>query len=216
MQRIARHSLLTLLVTVVAASCVPASSLERGVPSGEAWRATGAAMSVAGFTGALTAGSIFQAWLLQPGLLESGVVSAVGSWEMAGYFADTGEQIAGLELEASASQHYAFQQHTEFTFAAVARWHAFVFDDTVVATASIGQGLSWASSVPRIETERWGEATRLLSYNSYEFTLASPERPNVELVFRLHHRSGVWGLFGNVEEGSNLAMLGLKYRFPLF
>lgn len=186
------------------------------MPSGETWRATGQTMSVAGFTGALTAGNIFQAWLLQPGLTESGVVSAVGSWEMAGYFATTGEKIAGLELEASASQHFGYQQHSELTFAGVARWHAFVFNDTVLATASISQGLSWASSVPRSEDARWAEATQVLSHNSYEFTLADPDRPGIELVFRLHHRSGVWGLFGDVEEGSNLALIGLKYRFPIF
>lgn len=204
---------LALLIACVGLTgCIPAG----GIPEDASWQATGDRASVSGHLGALTRGSIFQAWILQPGLMDSGVFSVVGAWEMAGYFAEDGYQIAGLELETSASQHFAFQNHTELTFAATARWHAFVFDDIVRATASVSQGLSWASSVPRIEDIRWNEATQWLSHNSYEFTLASPSRPDIELVFRLHHRSGVWGLFGDVQEGSNLAMMGLKYRFSLF
>lgn len=183
--------------------------------SGE-WRATGETATVGVFIGALTAGSIFQAWVLQPGLLDAYMLSTVASWEIAGHFAGS-EKIAGLEIEASASQHFGFQDHAEFTVAGVARWHAFLIDDVVTATASVSQGLSYATGVPRIEEERWGEGRRLMSHNSYEFSLADRGRPELQLVFRLHHRSGVWGLFGaGIEEGSNVASMGIKYRFRMF
>lgn len=205
-----------MMAVLLLCSCVPASSLEHGVPEDGAWRATGSAVEIGGFTGALTRGNIFQAWLLQPGLARSGVVGAVAGWEVAGWFASTGEQVGGIELEASASQHFGWQTHAELTLAGALRWHAFLFGDTLRASASVGQGVSWATATPLSEQRRWGNDQRLLSYNSYELTLGDPARPDVELVFRLHHRSGVFGLFGGVHEGSNVALMGLRYRFEPF
>ena len=194
---------------------MPSSAVSGTAASTGAWHATGGSVDVAGHLGALTAGSIFQAWVFQPGLLDSGVVSGVGAYEVAGFFLETGEQIAGIELESSLTQHVGYQQHFEASLGVAGRWHAFAVDDQVAMTASVSQGISYATSVPRIEDDRWRNATRLLSHNSYEVTLADPLRPELALVFRLHHRSGVWGLFGDVEEGSNLAMMGLRYRFGL-
>ena len=206
---------LLLAATLLCASCVPASSLRHGVPEEGAWRATGEHVEVAGLVGAPTRGNVFQAFLLQPGLERSGVVGAAVNWEASGYFIPTGEQISGLELEASLSQHFGLQAHAEGTLAVVARWHAFLVDDAIQATASIGQGISWATSVPVLEDRRWPIARQLMSYNSYELTLASPGRPGTMLVFRLHHRSGMFGVFGGAREGSNVALMGLRYRFDL-
>ena len=204
-----------MLALPVLVACVP-STTGTGTPaSSGAWQATGGHVDVAAHLGALTAGSIFQAWVFQPGLLDSAVVSAVGTYEVAGFFLTTGEQIAGIELESSLSQHIGYQRHAEATFGVAGRWHAFLVDEQVVITASLSQGISFATAVPRIEDVRWRNATHVLSHNSYEVTLADPVRPEIALVFRLHHRSGVWGLFGDVEEGSNLAMMGLRYRFGL-
>lgn len=194
---------------------MPASSLDGGVPEGGTWRATGDRLELAGFAGAVTLGTIFDAWLLQPGLAPSGAVSAAATWEAGGFFVPAGDQITGLELEATLSQHFGIQSHVEVTVAGVARWHAFIVDDALLMSASVGQGISWATSVPVVEAERWIVARRLLSYNSYEVTFADPARPAMELVFRLHHRSGIFGVFGGAHEGSNVALVGLRYGLPL-
>ncbi len=33
------------------------------------------------------------------------------------------------------------------------------------------------------------------------------------LIYRIHHRSGVFGLFGGVKGASDFYLLGLRYRF---
>jgi hypothetical protein len=47
---------------------------------------------------------------------------------------------------------------------------------------------------------------------AYELALGLPEYPNIALIIRIHHRSGVWGLVAG-KGGSNTPCIGLKYRF---
>jgi hypothetical protein len=44
-------------------------------------------------------------------------------------------------------------------------------------------------------------------------TFALPNTPKWNLVFRLHHRSGIFGLFDGIEGASNAFGIGLKYKF---
>ncbi|WP_155890787.1 hypothetical protein [Desulfuromonas sp. TF] len=44
-------------------------------------------------------------------------------------------------------------------------------------------------------------------------TLGLPRVPRWRLSARIHHRSGVFGLFDGVRGGSNFMGLGVTYRF---
>jgi hypothetical protein len=52
-----------------------------------------------------------------------------------------------------------------------------------------------------------------MHYLAPEITLAAPSRPDLELVFRFHHRSGVWGIVSDAWGGAQYASVGLRLRF---
>ena len=52
-----------------------------------------------------------------------------------------------------------------------------------------------------------------MHFFSPEITFAAPSRPNVELVLRFHHRSGVFGLVSDAWGGAQYASVGLRVRF---
>ena len=54
---------------------------------------------------------------------------------------------------------------------------------------------------------------RLLNYILGEMTVAPPQVKDWSLVVRVHHRSGVFGLFDGVEGGSNVIGAGVKFHY---
>lgn len=62
------------------------------------------------------------------------------------------------------------------------------------------------------EAARGGNAT-FLFYLGPEIAVRHEKFPNVELVYRLHHRSGGHGTLGNMHEGANANLLGLRFAF---
>jgi hypothetical protein len=46
-----------------------------------------------------------------------------------------------------------------------------------------------------------------------ELAFAPPSQPNWSVFLRVHHRSGVHGLFNGVSGGSNFLALGVRYGF---
>jgi hypothetical protein len=53
----------------------------------------------------------------------------------------------------------------------------------------------------------------LLYYLGPEVALRSAARPDLEYVYRLHHRSGGWHTLGNMRGGNNAQVFGLRWRF---
>lgn len=122
--------------------------------------------------------------------------------------------LAALEVEGQVAQHFVKQDHTEFNALLVARWLAFPWNDTVRTSIAAGEGVSYATTIPEIESERSpGKTSRLLNYLMFELELAPPQQENWSVVARLHHRSGVYGLYNGVSKGSNILAAGVKYRF---
>jgi hypothetical protein len=119
------------------------------------------------------------------------------------------------EIEGQAGRHYGEQTHWEFNLLAIYRWQRFPWDRFVRTTAAVGEGLSYATRVPPLEeASPTNEGTaRLLNYILVELTIAPPEETRWSLAFRIHHRSGVYGLFGGVDGGSNVIAGGIKWRF---
>jgi hypothetical protein len=127
-------------------------------------------------------------------------------------FAQTGHYLS-WELEGQAIKHFGKQDHIEFTGAVAARWKLFPWNDFIVTTAAVAEGLSYATEIPTVEKRRNRNESKLLNYIFIELTFALPSEPDVALVARLHHRSGVFGLFNGVRDGSNFLGAGIRWRF---
>jgi hypothetical protein len=56
-------------------------------------------------------------------------------------------------------------------------------------------------------------SARFLGYLAPELTIALPPFPNWEFAYRLHHRSGLYGLIAANIEGANANVFGIRYRF---
>jgi hypothetical protein len=123
------------------------------------------------------------------------------------------------EVEGQLVQHWGMQSHQELSAALVARWMHFPWDHWIDTRFAFGEGLSYASDLPAVEPRagREGERTaRLLNYLlvEWEFMLPQREAHSQWSVFtRIHHRSGVAGIFGNVRGGSNFVGVGVRYTY---
>ena len=95
------------------------------------------------------------------------------------------------------------------------RWRRLPWNHIVATSFSMGEGLSVVNRVPDVEifTTETGGTSRLLNYWMMEMTLAVPSLPYLQLVGRIHHRSGMFGAFGDAQEsGSNTVGLGVRWH----
>jgi hypothetical protein len=120
-----------------------------------------------------------------------------------------------LEPEVGFAQRLGRQDEAEAWVALYGRWRGFPWDGVVVTTLAASTGLSYATAVSDVEDERAAPASgsRLMHYFSPEITLALPSRPDVELLFRFHHRSGLLGLVSEARGGAHYGTVGLRLRF---
>jgi Protein of unknown function (DUF3769) len=73
------------------------------------------------------------------------------------------------------------------------------------------EGVSLNTTASNYEKTFRQKYTNFLNYLGFEVeTLVSPQW---SLVGRIHHRSGAYGTYSGVKEGSNAYLLGLRYRF---
>lgn len=127
----------------------------------------------------------------------------------------TGEYLR-WEIEGQLVQHFGVQGHQEVNAVLIARWTRFPWDRWLDTGFAFGSGLSYATRVPELEprsNEDDEESARLLKYLLVEIEAELPNAPQWSLVARLHHRSGVYGLFDGVDGGSNFIGVGLRYQF---
>ena len=115
------------------------------------------------------------------------------------------------EVEGQIVKYYVKQDHWEFNAAFVLRWQPFLWDKVLDTSFAVGNGFSYTSKISELEEERHGKATRLLHFLMFELTFALPDYPKWNLIARIHHRSGVYGVFDGVSGGTNAVGLGIKY-----
>jgi hypothetical protein len=101
----------------------------------------------------------------------------------------------------------------EFDPYLIFRWTQFPWNDYITTSLALGEGISYASSIPAIESKDRDNAKRLLNYMIAEATFSLPSYPRWQLVARVHHRSGVFGLYHAGNTGSNDIALGVRYLF---
>ena len=66
-------------------------------------------------------------------------------------------------------------------------------------------------SAPYISNQT--ECKQVIHYIAVEATFALPKRPDWQIVYRLHHRSGVFGLFGAENAGNTAVQIGVRHYF---
>jgi len=123
-----------------------------------------------------------------------------------------------LELEGMFAKHYGahkygHQDYEEYVMALLLRYDNLPWNRVVPTSVAIGEGLSLTSKVPKWEVQNRGQSRRFLNYLTVEFTVSPPQLPQSSLVYRVHHRSGVFGLFGGVKGASDFYLLGLRCKF---
>jgi len=93
------------------------------------------------------------------------------------------------------------------------RWTNFPWNNVISTSFAIGEGISYDTSIPTLEKKSSDNTKRLLNYLMLEATLALPDNPRWQLVARIHHRSGAFGLYHAGNTGSNDVGLGIRYLF---
>jgi hypothetical protein len=93
------------------------------------------------------------------------------------------------------------------------RWDNFPWNHVIHTSFAIGEGVSYATSIPAIESKASENTKRLLNFLMLEATFGLPTHPHWELMLRIHHRSGAYGLYHAGNTGSNDIGLGLRYLF---
>ena len=95
------------------------------------------------------------------------------------------------------------------------RWAHFPWDKYIVNSFAVGEGISYDTHISSVETDLTtdGGTRRLLNFLMFEATFALPSHPHIELLARIHHRSGAFGLYGAENSGSSAIGLGIRYRF---
>ena len=97
------------------------------------------------------------------------------------------------------------------------RWNHFPWNHFIKTSIAIGEGISYATRHPFQEVrdpKKAEEAKTLLNYLMFEVGLSLPKYPQWQVFFRIHHRSGAYGLFCRGLIGSTAIGFGLRYRFP--
>jgi hypothetical protein len=127
----------------------------------------------------------------------------------------TYKDIIGYEVEGQAAWHSGMQHHEELNCSFTLRWLPFIWDRYIDTSFAFGNGLSYATSDPELEIREGDEqdTNQLLYYILVEMAFALPRQPQWDLFVRIHHRSSVFGLIGNITTGSNFVGLGLRYKF---
>ncbi len=153
-------------------------------------------------------------------LAETAALTANMDWGFKFAAVTAGEKIGNLfgridfELEGQVVKHLAGQHHWEFNALAIARWLRFPWNDIIKTSFAVGEGLSLATETAVYEEKYHDEKTnKFLNYVMFEFDFALPHEHRWSLVTRLHHRSGVFGLFNGVYGATNAFGLGIRYHF---
>ncbi|WP_052715895.1 hypothetical protein [Devosia chinhatensis] len=119
-----------------------------------------------------------------------------------------------LGVEAGLGLRLGSRSSAEIWGGAVARLTEFSFGDITV-TPAITFGLSAVTDTIGIETERadrLGRGVPILYYLAPEVSVSHASHPEWEAFGRIQHRSGGFGTIADID-GSNAAVLGLRYKF---
>ncbi|MCB1158425.1 MAG: hypothetical protein H7A25_14710 [Leptospiraceae bacterium] len=126
-----------------------------------------------------------------------------------------------LEAEGQMGWHSGIQKHMEFNTALLARFDG---AGTSALSFAVGEGLSLATFNPDLENPRKSffspyteseYSNKLLNFLIFELQVSAPSlfKLNVPSPFvRIHHRSGIYGVFCPPTCGSNYISYGFRWK----
>ena len=165
--------------------------------------------AVTAYVGQMTDDAFGETLTGQSEFVDAYVVVGALSWTFARYFDDA----LSFELEGQIGKWFKNQKNLEFNLPVAIRWSKFPWNQYVATSLAFGVGPSYATRTPASEVDIHDDSKKFLVYWFGEIALGPPES-NWAGVFRIHHRSGAFGLLADRGEGgSNTLALGLKYRF---
>lgn len=91
----------------------------------------------------------------------------------------------------------------------VVRWNKTL--SAVQGSFAFSQGFSYANIPP--ENQSVEKSQNFLHFAFMELTLSWKHYPQWQILSRIHHRSGLWGVYGIGVNGSNVFGVGIRY-FP--
>ena len=122
-----------------------------------------------------------------------------------------------LEAEATLDQHFGLQNHVEATAALKIRTGEIALGSAASMNLAWANGLSYAFAEPKWEygpTLVHGLDSRHLQYfMGFEAAFTPTAEKNLSAFFRLHHRSGIYGVISPRRTGSNYVGAGLRWTF---
>ncbi|OGT41665.1 MAG: hypothetical protein A3F42_08655 [Gammaproteobacteria bacterium RIFCSPHIGHO2_12_FULL_37_34] len=101
----------------------------------------------------------------------------------------------------------------EFDPSIMFRWANFPWNHYINTSFALAEGISYDTFIPAVEKKNNAHTKHLLNFMVVELTIASPRYPRLQLVMRIHHRSGAFGLYHAGNTGSNDLALGIRYLF---
>jgi hypothetical protein len=131
--------------------------------------------------------------------------------------------VLSLEPEFGVGQRFGQMHATEFWGALNIRWIAFPWNDYIRTSIGLADGLSIATKIDSkerllnnyrvVNNKLVFSGSHVMNFFTPELTLALPKYPDYELLFRFHHRSGVYGLIDDTHAGAQFFAVGFRTRF---
>ena len=120
-----------------------------------------------------------------------------------------------VQITGNFTKRNGSNEHTiyEFDPSILFRWANFPWNNTINTSFALAEGISYDTSIPFIEKKDNSNTKHLLNFMVVEVTVAYPHYPRLQLVGRIHHRSGAYGLYHAGNTGSNDLSLGVRYLF---
>jgi len=148
---------------------------------------------------------------------DSGIIAAAVSRPIVSL-----KDYAEIEGEIGVAKRFGQATSPEVWAALFFKWKWFPWNNFVKTTIGISTGLNYAFKLDHLEVVQAGngEGSKLLHFLTPEIAFSLPSRPDLELVFRFHHRSGgkdfLLGdtkIFNSTAGGAQYATVGLRVRF---
>lgn len=121
-----------------------------------------------------------------------------------------------LEVEGQIGKNFGLQDHFESVLALLIRSPQFPLLAGFSANVAIGEGVSYAYSLPKFEGSVAAEGTaaagprKFLNYLAFEMEFSHEQIKNWHLLLNVHHRSGIWGVIAPHHTGANYIGGGIR------
>lgn len=118
-------------------------------------------------------------------------------------------------IEVIAAKHYGLQHDVETDVLYLIRFPRLAIY-VVTVRCGAGAGISYAFGRPSYEDgpiDDPNKRYRFQSYEAFELEWGYKTAQRINLVTRIHHRSGVYGLIAPRHVGSNFMTIGVRYSF---